>query len=135
MFVLTTKDITVIEAEHLSTYYQKRYIIVNKETGEIIDDAQGYGYKSIKGAYAAFVYLNRDKSKDKEKADKTKKIKAWMKEHKYFIRDLDGVALDAIKGSDDVIDAKFIENLLVEHNLVPEFSAAELYRVWTKGKL
>ena len=37
---------------------EQRYVIVNKETGEIIDDAQGYGYRTIQGAYKAFKYKN-----------------------------------------------------------------------------
>ena len=33
-----------------------RYIIVDAVTDEVLDDAQGYGYKSIKKAYRAYVY-------------------------------------------------------------------------------
>ena len=36
--------------------FEERYIIINSETGEIIDDAQGYGYKTSKKAYAAYYY-------------------------------------------------------------------------------
>ena len=36
--------------------FEERYIIINNETGEIIDDAQGYGYKTSKKAYAAYYY-------------------------------------------------------------------------------
>ena len=37
---------------------------VDKETGEVLDDAQGYGYKTKRNAYACYGYKNRDKSKD-----------------------------------------------------------------------
>ncbi len=47
-----------------------RYAIVDIETGEIMDDAQGYGYKSAQKAYAGWAYKNRDKSRDAEKAEK-----------------------------------------------------------------
>ena len=33
-----------------------RYIIVDETTGEIIDDAQGYGYKTKQKAHSAYNY-------------------------------------------------------------------------------
>lgn len=33
-----------------------RYIVVDITTGEILDDAQGYGYKSTAKAYAGYNY-------------------------------------------------------------------------------
>ena len=78
---------------------EKRFCIVSTETGEILDDAQGYGYKTAQKAYAGFAYKNRDKSKDKERQAKKKHIETWMKEHKSFIRLMDACAFDIIKGA------------------------------------
>lgn len=39
-------DIMVVESETLSKKYDKRYIVVNKENGELLDDAQGYEDRS-----------------------------------------------------------------------------------------
>ena len=36
-----------------------RYAIKDMESGEIVDDAQGYGYKSVQKAYAGWAYKNR----------------------------------------------------------------------------
>lgn len=116
--------------------YEKRYRIVSTETGEILDDAQGYGYKTAKKAYAAYSYKHRDRSKDKERAAKEKKIKKWMKENKSFINLMDGIAFDIAKGSmgpDDKMDAKLVRQLLKEQNLHPDFTAADLLRVWRKS--
>lgn len=33
-----------------------RYIVVDSETGDILDNAQGYGYKSIEKAYKGYAY-------------------------------------------------------------------------------
>lgn len=35
---------------------EERYVIVNLETGEIVDDCRGYGFKSKHAAYACFGY-------------------------------------------------------------------------------
>lgn len=113
-----------------------RYCIVSTKTGEILDDAQGYGYKTPQKAYAAFTYKNRDKSKDKEKIEKKKLIKKWMKEHKSFMNLIDAYALDIAKGSmapDDKLDAKFVKELLKENDLEIDFTPSELLKVWRNG--
>ena len=128
-------NIDVIEDPNLSTYYDKRYIIVNKDTGEVIDTAQGYGYKSKQKAYAAFAYKNRDKSKDAEKANKKKHIQKWIREHNSFMNLLEGYAFDYLKNGDeeDKIDAKFVKELLKSENLTIDFKPSELLRIWQKG--
>lgn len=59
-------DISVIENTALSTGFEKRYVIIDKDTGELLDDAQGYGYKSVRNAYAAWAYKNKHNSNNKK---------------------------------------------------------------------
>ena len=33
---------------------EKRFVLVDTETGEIVDDAQGYGYQTAVGAHRAY---------------------------------------------------------------------------------
>lgn len=35
-----------------------RFVLVDTETGEIVDDAQGYGYKTAHGAHKAYGWKN-----------------------------------------------------------------------------
>lgn len=110
-----------------------RYCIVSNETGEVLDDAQGYGYKTAQKAYAAYAYKTRDKSKDKEKTDKKRHIQKWMKEHKGFVRAMDDTAFQILKGSwgpNDKFDAKQVKEMLDNFELKPDFTAGELLRVW-----
>ena len=128
-------DIIVIEDSKLSKKDEKRFIIVDKNTGEILDDAQGYGYKTIRNAYAAFAYKTRDRSKDKEKLAKKKHIQQWMKEHKSFVKMMDTFEIE--KGSwgvDDKFDAKFVKKLLSDNGLVTDFTAGELLKVWKEKR-
>ena len=115
--------------------YNIRYCIVSTETGEVLDDAQGYGYKTAQKAYAAYAYKTRDKSKDKEKEAKREKIRKWLKEHKSFVRAMDAYAFEIAKGSwgpNDKFDAAFVKKMLADYNLETDFSAGELLRVWRK---
>ena len=69
----------VVFSDAHGDYWDKRYVVVDAETGKILDDVQGYGYKSVKKAYAAYAYKTRDKSKDAKRKAKREKIRAWMK--------------------------------------------------------
>lgn len=116
--------------------YETRYQIISTETGEILDDAQEYGYKTARKAYAGFAYKNRDKSKDKERLEQKKHIKNWMRQNKSFVRLMDAYAFDIAKGAmgpDEKFDAKFVKKLLKEVDLKPDFTAGELLRVWRDG--
>ena len=73
-----SKDKEKAGTEYDSETREKRYVIIDTESGEIVDDAQGYGYKTAQKAYAGWSYKNRDKSKDKEKAEKERIIARWM---------------------------------------------------------
>lgn len=48
-------NIIVIESNSLSKGYDKRYVIVDKDSGEILDDAQGYSYKTAQKSTCSMV--------------------------------------------------------------------------------
>lgn len=55
-----------------------RYIIVDENTGEILDNAQGYGYRTKEGARKAYFFnLNREKYQNESKI-----IVEWWNNHK-----------------------------------------------------
>ena len=115
---------------------ETRFRIVSTDTGEVLDDAQGYGYKTAQKAYSAYAYKTRDKSKDKEKIVKKKHIQQWMKEHKSFVKAMDDTAFEIAKGTwgpDDKFDVKLIKEMLKDFELEPDFTAGELLKVWQKG--
>lgn len=70
---MDNKDIKVIKSEELSSAFDNRFIIININTGEILDDAQGYGYKTIEKAFAAFYYKKNNKKSDAKKKKALKK--------------------------------------------------------------
>lgn len=49
---------------------------------------------------------------------------------------LDEFVFEIAKGSrgpEDKVDAKFVEKMLKENDLYPDFTAKELYKVWMKS--
>ncbi|MDR1000213.1 MAG: hypothetical protein LBL96_05360 [Clostridiales bacterium] len=105
------------ESDELSSKYEKRYVIVDTETRKVLDDAQGYGYRTPQNAYSAYGYKFRDKSKDAAKKAKTREVHKWCKENKDFVSTLEQVSFEICKGSwgpDDKFDAKLVKALLKE---------------------
>lgn len=131
------EDVEIVKSEALSTRYDTRFVILDKSTGEIIDDAQGYGYKSQQKARAAFLYKNEDPKKKAEKEARYNNVRKWMKAHKSFVRALDGFAFEMAKGSwgpNDKVDAKFVKEMLKENGLEFDgFTVRDFLYVWRKG--
>lgn len=124
----------VIESSKLSSQHDKRYIVVDKDTGEILDDAQGYGYKTRQGAYRAYGYKTRDKSKDKEKAEKKRIVKQWCKENRRFVRMLEADAFSIAKGSyapEDEFNAEWVNDAFMRWGFTDlPFTVQEFLRYW-----
>lgn len=123
-------------SEPAYTTSETRFRIVSSETGEVLDDAQGYGYKTVQKAHAAYAYKTRDRSKDKEKRTKEKQIRQWMKENKSFVQAMNDTAFEIAKGSwgpDEKFDAKQVKGMLKSFGLEPDFTAGELLKIWRKG--
>ena len=129
---MTAQNIAVIESEKLSGKYDKRYVVVDKDTGAILDDAQGYGYKTAQKAHAAYAYKTRDRSKDSEKRANKQHIMKWLKEHEDFGQLMEDTAFDCVKCGEQ-FNAALVRKMLKENNLDTDFTAGELLQVWQKS--
>ena len=130
---MSDKKITVVLDGTLSTETDKRYVIIDTLTSEVLDNAQGYGYKSERKAYASYSYKTRDKSRDKEKALKASQIKKWLDENKDFSEALETYAFEAAKTSpsgQSKVDLNLIKALLKASRLKTDFTPSEILRCW-----
>ena len=48
-----------IKAVEINKNHEKRYVIIDANTGELLDDAQGYGFKTAQKAYASYGYKSK----------------------------------------------------------------------------
>ena len=127
-------NIKAIRSKELSSQWEPRYVVVDTDTGEILDDAQGYGYKSPQNAYAAYAHKSRSRQKRVDIQRKERAIFAWLKGHKNF----DEWLLDAEFQSskcNETLTANDVNNMLIEggYGELP-FTAADLLRSWRRGK-
>lgn len=129
------QEVHAVRSPCLSKLGDDRYVIVDAETGEIIDDAQGYGYKSPQKAHASWSY-KANKGKRKSEAKKQNKVRKWMKQHKGFVDQMNGFAFEIeckhSWGPEDHFDAAFVQQMLNDRDLYPDFTAAELLKEWRK---
>lgn len=131
----TKQPIEVIRSDSLSEEFDDRFVIVDTETGEILDDAQGYGYRTKQKAYAAYRYQNRNRSKDKRRKQEEKAIRQWWQDHRELSDLLEQFAFEIVKGSwgpDDKFDANLLKEVMDEQGIESDFTPGKLLRVWKK---
>ena len=130
------KKFKAVRSDSLSTLYENRFIMIDTETGEIADDAQGYGYKTIQKAYAGFSYKNRTPKLKSKQKELEKKLKTWCNRHEDFVRTLEQFAFEIQKGSwgaDAKVDAKMIQTMFKEWGFDDvDFTPGEFLRYWKK---
>ena len=82
-----------------------RYVIVDSSTGKIIDDANGYGYKSKQSAYKAGYYkLNRKKIESNKRI-----VKSFLKSHKDFADNVEWAMFDDLKCNEEFTIEELVE--------------------------
>ena len=113
-----------------------RYRIEDVNTGVILDDAQGYGYKTARNAYAGYSYKSQSKKKKHAKAARIVRIKKWFSEHKDFTKELENVsceiAKDSMCGGSDKLSTKMLKTMLDDWNLEVDFPLSEMLKVFQK---
>lgn len=126
------KKVRVVKSSELSKPYEPRYVVVDFNTGAILDDAQGYGYKTPQKAHAAWGYKNRTPAQKAAQESPKKAVHKWAKEHRDFMNDMEDLAFRIAKGSygpDYKFDAKLIAECLKEWGFTDfPFTAAELLK-------
>ena len=70
---------TVVDAEfdgHVLSHEERRYAIVDADTGEVFDDAQGWGYRTKRNAYAALGHM---RARAEGRPSRQQRARRWLK--------------------------------------------------------
>lgn len=108
-----------------------RYMIIDSETGEILDDAQGYGYRTKQKAHAAWAYKHPSKKAKKNRNKNIARNKQFLKKH-HKLDDLWAeMCLDAAKNGEEIGYPDF-KALILE--IEPDYNGNiySLYRYFLK---
>lgn len=79
------------------SHKERRFVIVDAETHEVLDDAQGYGYKTRQKAFAAWSYKSKTPKQRKAYKAKQKKIQKWLSDYPDFELDYEDMLFQALK--------------------------------------
>ena len=85
--------IKVIKSEKLSSQWEPRFVIVDETTGNVLDDAQGYGYTSAQNAHRAWSWKSKSKSEKKRISRRHKAIAKWWDRHPEFELEVEDIML------------------------------------------
>lgn len=101
-----------------------RFIIVERETNNVIDDAQGYGFKTKDGAYKAAYY----KLNQKSIIHKQRVVNNFLENHPEFNWRLCDLMMDAAKFNGSV-QPEMVEQLADELSQILPYSGEEFLRI------
>ena len=122
--------VRVVASAALSSSFDKRYVVVDGATGEIVDDAQGYGYKSAQNAHRAHAYTSMPPRKKRQRDAAKRQVQRWCAKYPEFMQHVEQAMFYAMKDGQDVTEAD-VRALLAEHGLELPFSVKDLMRHWT----
>lgn len=113
---------------------QRKYdwVLIDEDTGKLLDDNQGLGYKTGVGAHKCWGYNHRSASA----VQKEKKAAIWWQHHPIVKQNLDNAYLEYRKmgGSFNLVYAKFKQLILKSNLELNETNALELWRVYQKQR-
>jgi hypothetical protein len=94
-YQLKSRQVRVVIDENFGIFDSQLRFDICDEAGKVIDDAQGYGYKSAQSAHKAASYKFKG---GKQKADAAKVLaKAFWRQNKSFAAQLSDMLLCSIK--------------------------------------
>lgn len=94
-----------IYSEGLSAPGNPRYILIDPDTGELLDDAQGYGYKTPQKAHAAWAYKNKSPDDRRQEAAAKRRVQQWLDRHPEFRDKLENMVVLAYKEDEEIVVA------------------------------
>jgi hypothetical protein len=121
--------VKVIVSPALSRGYDRRYVVIDEATGEVLDDAQGYGYKTAQNAHRAYSYKSMSAEQKSQRNAVKRKVQRWCATHRGFMDHVGQAMFYAMKDGDSLTKAD-VEQMLTEHGLELPFSIQDLMRHW-----
>ena len=108
----------VVKSIELSKTFDDRFVVIDPVSGEVLDDAQGYGYTSPQNAVRAYAYKHRDRSKDPARRTRKLLVGDWVTQNEPAIRELEQAVYDGGHCYHWVVSS---DNYALFKQLLPQF--------------
>lgn len=119
-------SVKVVVSASLSSGVDKRYVVVDEATGVIVDDAQGYGYKT---AHRAHVYKSMPSKKMRRRDAAQRQVRRWCAQHPESMQGIEQAMFYAVKDGRNVAEAD-VRAMPAERGVEVPFSVKDLMRHW-----
>lgn len=126
---MENQDFVVVEDKTLGNGYEPRYVVINPETGEVLDDAQGYGFKTRQAAYKCYGFKLNHENPKQYKKDMKKIIKDFIEANKDAFNEVYR-SLEYATRDNEKVTNKMIIQLLKQYNIELPFTINDLKRFW-----
>lgn len=97
------------------------YLVIDKETGEILYDKDGKGSKTKELAVVG--YIQKEYERLKDIAERNKRVREWMDRHKTYVRFIKSIV--EVSGADEY----YIKEFMRSNGIEVDFDISDLFRV------
>lgn len=122
-------SVKVVVSAALSDPFEKRYVVVDAATGNIVDDAQGYGYKTAQNAHRAHAFKAMPPKIKRQRDAAQRQVRRWCVAHPEFMQHVESSMFYAVKEGLNLTEAD-VRVILDEHEVELPFSVKDLIRHW-----
>jgi len=126
-------SVKVVVSASLSSTYDKRYVVVDEATGEVLDDAQGYGDRTAQNAHRASAYKSMPPKKKRQRDAAKRHVQRWCAQHPEVVQHLEQATLYAVKDGENV-SVTDVRALLSEHGQALPLPVEDLIKHWWHGE-
>lgn len=111
---------------------ESRWRVVEKETGKVLDDAHGWGYKSKRNAHIGWRLANRSREEVEAENNRRRAVREWLVLQEELLMAFDEGSLYAAREGMD-FDASSVGALLKALEIETEFNPREIFNAWKYG--
>ena len=122
-------SVKVVVSAALSSRFEKRYVVVDAATGDIVDDAQGYGYKTAQNAHRAHAYKSAPLQKKRQRDAVKGRVRTWCTRHTELMEHAEQAMVYAMKEGETLTEAD-VSAIVNDHGVALPFTVNELMRHW-----
>lgn len=105
-----------------------RWMLIDETTGEVLDDAQGYGYRSASGAHRAYGYKTASPKTKQRREDIRQRARTFWRKHHGLSDRIDDELLYAWKDGEELTDAQIGDMIRLEVPDLGGLTVAQLLR-------
>ena len=98
----------------LSKSSERRYVVIHPETGKLLDDSQGFGYKSLQKAYEGYDFKIQGEKQRRERKRVQEQVSRLILDHPGLSHQLEELAYRShLTG--DCLNLQDFQKLVISH--------------------